>query len=74
MNKGDGNMQFTVTVKISDKPDSNKSYSDKEEFKGLMSEFDMDDFSFEVENLVQGSYERFLKTKKKSEETDETEA
>lgn len=68
-------MQFTVTVKISDKPDSNKSYSDKEEFKGLVSEFDMDDFSLEIENLVKDSYERFLKTKKKkSEETDETEA
>ena len=68
-------MQFTVTVKISDKPDSNKSYSDKEDFKGLMSEFDITDFSLEVENLVKGSYERFLKTKKKkSENSDEVEA
>ena len=68
-------MQFTVTVKISDKPDSNKSYSDKEDFKGLTSEFDVDEFATAVQELVTSSYEKFLKTKKKkSEEIDETEA
>ena len=68
-------MQFTVTVKISDKPDSNKSYSDKEDFKGFTSEFDVDEFATAVQELVTSSYEKFLKTKKKqSEATDETEA
>ena len=58
-------MQFTVTVKISDKPNSNKSFSDKEDFKGMEEEFDIQEFSTEVEELVNKSYERFLKAKKK---------
>ena len=64
-------MQFTVTVKISDKPNSNKSFSDKEDFKGMEEEFDIQEFSTEVEELVNKSYERFLKAKKK--ETDDSE-
>ena len=60
-------MKATVSIKFSDAPDSNKSFSDREEFKGLESEFDIEVFSENSHDLIIESYEKFLEVTKKEE-------
>ena len=58
-------MKATFSIKFSDSPDSNKSFSDKKDFKGMTSEFDIDDFSDNAHELIHESFEKFLQATKK---------
>lgn len=60
-------MEITVTVKINNKPNSDKSISNKEVFKGRLEEFDKDSFSEKVDSLVTETFENFKKVTVKKE-------